>query len=605
MLYRRLMPAAPRHFDVWNLAGLVAYQQHRLADAIEWLGKAQRLNPRHAVCAMHYGLALLAAKRPAEAGTHLRRAIELDPKHAEGWENWAYFLKTQDRLDEAIVAHEKVSALRPDYARGWYNFGLTLSLVGRAGEALACHERALAAEPRFASAHFGRGQALLEQHRVAESVAAYDAGLALDPGRHEARSHRLLALHGVEGLTPEQIFAEHVAYGRAVGQPPARTWPNAAEPDRRLRVAVLSPDLREHSCAYFIEPILRQLDRGAFELYLYHDHFREDATTARLRPLAAVWRNFVGQPGDAVEASIRADAPDILIDLAGHTGLTSRLPLFARRLAPVQINYLGYPDTTGVPAMDYRFTDLLADPMGGADDLATEKLVRFAPTAWCYAPPGDAPPVAPLPSAAKGHVTFGCFNKPAKITDAMVALWSRVLRAVSDSRLRLKGAGFTSPEQQARFAARFAPHGIGPERLEFAERTPTNREHLACYGEIDIALDTAPYNGTTTTCEALWMGVPTVTLVGDRHMARVSASLLTAAGHAEWVAPDPAGYVARAVALAGDPAALAAIRAGLRDDLRRGPLLDAAGQAGRFGAALRETWHDWCAAQGAALCVSP
>jgi len=177
-------------------------------------------------------------------------------------------------------------------------------------------------------------------------------------------------------------------------------------------------------------------------------------------------------------------------------------------------------------------------------------------------------------------------------------------------RCQIPGCGsrapaYTSPEQQARFAARFAPHGIGPERLEFAERTPTNREHLACYGEIDIALDTAPYNGTTTTCEALWMGVPTVTLAGDRHMARVSASLLTAAGHAEWVAPDAAGYVARAVALADNPVALAAIRAGLRDDLRRGPLLDAAGQAGRFGEALRETWLEWCRAQEAVLCVSP
>ena len=599
------MPAAPRHFDVWNLAGLVAYQQQRLDDAIAWLGKAQTLNPAHAVCTMHYGLALLAARRPTEAGKYLQRATSLEPSRAETWENWAYFLKTQDRLDEAVVAHEKVAALRPDYGRGWYNFGLTLSLLGRAGDALACHDRALRAEPKLASAHFGRGQALLEQHRVAESVAAYDAGLLLEPSRHEARSHRLLALHALEGLTREQLFAEHVAYGRAVGKSPARTWSQLADPDRRLRVAVLSPDLREHSCAYFIEPILRHLDREAFELYLYHDHFREDATTARLRTLAAVWRNFVGQPGDAVEAVIRADAPDLIIDLAGHTGLVSRLPLFARRLAPVQVNYLGYPNTTGVPAMDCRLTDEVADPTGLADDFATEKLVRFAPTAWCFAPAADSPPVSPSPCLGKGHVTFGCFNKPAKITDATVALWSRVLHAVPESRLMLKGAGFTSSGQRARFAARFAPHGISAQRLEFAERTPTNREHLACYSEIDIALDTAPYNGTTTTCESLWMGVPTVALIGDRHMARVSASLLAAAGHAEWAAPDEDGYVARSVALAQDQAALASIRAGLRDDLRRGPLLDEVGQARLFGAALRDMWFEWCRTREVSLCLVP
>jgi predicted O-linked N-acetylglucosamine transferase (SPINDLY family) len=595
------MPAAPRHFDVWNLAGLVAYQQQRLDDAIKWLGKAHGLNPTHAVCAMHYGLALLAARRATEAGKYLQQATALEPAQAEAWENWAYFLKTQDRLDEAVAAHEKVAALRPYYGRGWYNFGLTLSLLGRAADALACHDRALRAEPKLASAHFGRGQALLEQHRVAEAVAAYDAGLVLDPGRHEARSHRLLALHALEGLTREQLFAEHLAYGRAVGRPPARTWSQSAEPDRRLRVAVLSLDLREHSCAYFIEPILRHLDPAAFELYLYHDHFREDATTVRLKALATVWRNFVGQPGETVEAVIRADAPDILIDLAGHTGLTSRLPLLARRLAPVQINYLGYPNTTGVPAMDYRFTDEVADPTGPADELATEKLVRFAPTAWCFAPAADAPPVGPSPCLSKGHVTFGCFNKPAKITDATVALWSRVLQAVPESRLMLKGAGFTAPGQKTRFAARFAPYGIAASRLEFAERTPTNREHLACYGEIDIALDTAPYNGTTTTCESLWMGVPTVALIGDRHMARVSASLLAAAGHADWATPDADAYVARATELARIPAGLAAIRAGLRDDLRRGPLLDEPGQARRFGEALRDTWAEWCRTQDASL----
>lgn len=602
--YRRLMPAAPRHFDVWNLAGLVAYQRHRLDDAIKWLGKAHALNPGHAGCPMHCGLALLAAKRPAEAGPYLQRAIEIDPNYAEGWENWAYFLKTQDRLDDAIAAHQRVAALRPGYARGWYNFGLTLSFVGRSAEALACHERALAVDPSYRAAIFGRAQALHQLHRLAEAVADYDRYLALEPAAHEARSYRLFALHFMAGVTRERLFAEHVSYGEAVGGEPVRALPNEPEPGRRLRVAILSPDLREHSCAYFIEPLLRHLDREAFELYLYHDHFREDDVSARLRALAAVWRNFVGQPGDAVEEIIRADAPDILIDLAGHTGMTNRIPLFARRLAPVQITYLGYPDTTGLPAMDCRFTDDLADPVGEADEFATERLVRFAPTAWCYAPPPDAPEVAPLPWTRRGHVTFGCFNTPGKINAAVVALWAQVLHAVPGATLRLKGAGFSAPEKRAGFAARFAPHGIGAERLEFAERTPTNAAHLACYHDIDIALDTAPYNGTTTTCEALWMGVPTISIVGDCHMARVGLSLLTAAGHADWAAPDAAGYVARAAALASDPMALASIRAGLRDDLRRGPLLDAVGQAERFGAALRETWTDWCRREEATSLVS-
>lgn len=369
-------------------------------------------------------------------------------------------------------------------------------------------------------------------------------------------------------------------------------------------MAILSPDFREHSCAYFIEPILRHLDRERFELYLYHDHFREDAVSARLRGFAAVWRNFVGQSGDAVEMAIRADAPDILIDLAGHTGMTNRIPLFARRLAPVQITYLGYPNTTGLPAMDYRFTDTIADPLEDADRFATERLVRFAPTGWTYAPPADAPAVSAGPCLTRGHITFGCFNTPAKITDSIVALWSRVLIAVPGSRLRLKGAGFSAPAQRALYAARFALHGVAAEQLEFVERTATNAAHLACYHDIDIALDTAPYNGTTTTCEALWMGVPVVSLVGEQHMARVGASLLAAAGHADWAVVSADAYVRCAVELAGDSARLAAIRTGLRGDLLRGPLLDHAGQAELFGAALRRTWSDWCAQQEPALCIS-
>jgi len=274
--------------------------------------------------------------------------------------------------------------------------------------------------------------------------------------------------------------------------------------------------------------------------------------------------------------------------------MTNRLPLFARRLAPVQVTYLGYPNTTGLPAMDYRFTDAVADPAGEADRFATERLVRFAPTAWAYAPPADAPAPGAPPVLTRGHVTFGCFNNPAKITDSMLQVWARIMAAVPDSRLCLKGAGLADPAQRQRYAACFAAVGVAPDRLELLDRTPDTTSHLACYHGIDIALDTAPYNGTTTTCEALWMGVPVVALVGDRHMARVSASLLGACEHREWAAATAADYVACAVRLATDPAGLASIRANLRGELQRSPLLDHAGQAARFGDALRECWQNWC-----------
>ena len=593
-LYRQARVAAPRSFDVLHLSGLVAYQQGRLAEAVDLLGRAHKISECHHVCEMRFALALLALKRTGEAEAHFRHAVEVKPDFHEGWDNLAYCLKMQDRLAEAITCHRRVVALSPDYAVGWFNYGLTLSLFGRSAEALTCHDRSLLADPGYAKGHFGRAQALQQAHRIPEAIESYGKYLLLKPEHHEARSYRLYALRNLDGISREENFAEHVAFGRAVGTPKSPILPNPPDANRRLRLAVLSPDLRDHSCSFFLEPLLAHLDRGQFELYLYHDHFREDAVSERFKSLAAVWRNMIGQPESTVEKIIRADSPDILIDLAGHTGVTNRLPLFARRLAPVQITYLGYPDTTGLSAMDYRFTDAVADPRGDAEKFATEKLVRFSSTAWSYAPPPEAPDVAPLPSLTRGHVTFGCFNSLAKVTDTLLSLWARVLHAVPNSRLNLKGTDLSDPTVQARYHERFFRCGVPVDRVSLLERTADRKAHLALYNQIDVALDTAPYHGTTTTCEALWMGVPVVSLVGDRHMSRVGASLITAIGHPEWLAQTPDDYVSVALALAEDAERLAEIRAGLRNDLQASDLLDHQGQGQRFGASLRECWGEWC-----------
>lgn len=604
-LYAQARASAPRQFDVVHLSGTVAYQQGRIPEALELLSLARTLNPKSAPCAMRLALALIAAGRKADAEAHLRAAVQIDPEFFEAWDNLAFCLKTQDRLKEAVACHARVIALQPDHAPGWYNYGLTLSLLGRVGEALQCHERALAVTPGYARGHYGRAQALQQAHRIPEAIAAYGRYLELEPAAHEARSYRLFALNNLDTLTREQLFAEHVAYGKAVGEKPVPDFPNAPEAGRRLRLAILSPDLRAHSCAHFIEPLLRHLDPAQFELCLYHDHFREDAVSARLKQRAAIWRNFVGQSGNALEQAVRADAPDILIDLCGHTGMTNRLALFARHLAPVQVSYLGYPNTTGLAAIGWRLTDAIADPEGEADAFATEKLVRFAPTAWAYAPAANTPaPNAPpcITGTATGlgagrPVTFGCFNNLTKITDTMLTVWGRLLATVPDSRLVLKGRGLSEDAVRQRYLERFAACGLPADRVDLLERTAGTAEHVALYHQVDIALDSFPYHGTTTTCESLWMGVPVVTLLGDRHVARVSASLLHAIGHPEWVATTPDEYVGIAARLAADPTRLASIRAGLRDEMLVSPLLDHAGQSARFGAALRGCWNDWCVRQ--------
>jgi predicted O-linked N-acetylglucosamine transferase (SPINDLY family) len=627
-LYARARVAAPVNFDALHLSGLLAHQEGRFADAAALLRRALQLNPQSALCAMRLGLACAALGEPAAAEGHLRAAVARDPGLAEAWCNLGVTLWTLSRPADAQAAYARALALRPDYAEahdrlgallsetegfaaavphfrravelqpeqltGWANLGAALAQSGGTAEALACFERVLAREPAHVLALTGRALVQQETGRVAEAVAGYAAVLARHPRQHEARSGRLLALHYLDGVSREDLFADHAAFGTVAGQLPSRPLPNLPEPGRRLRLGFLSPDLRAHSVAYFLEPLLAHLDPGQFETYLYHDHPRVDAMSARLQAHAAVWRQFAGQSHEAVEAVIRADAPDVLVDLAGHTG-RNRLPLFARRLAPVQLTYLGYPDTTGLRAMDYRFVDVLTDPVGDADPFHTEQLVRFAPTAWAYQPPAAAPVPAPRPCAAGTPVTFGCFNNFAKVTDPTLRAWARLLAAVPGSRLLLKGHGLDTPGLAAGLRARFAALGLDAARIGLLGRTPGVAEHLALYQGVDVALDTFPYHGTTTTCEALWMGVPVVTLAGDRHASRVGASLLSAVGHPEWIARSWDDYIRLAAELVHDPARLAGQGQALRDKMRASPLLDHAGQGARFGAALRACWVHWCA----------
>ncbi len=617
--YARIRAAAPRNFDAAHLAGTLALQQGRLDAAAAALAQARRLDPRSAVCALRLGVALGALGRPAEAEAELRAALGLDAALPEAWFHLGRSLEQQGQTDEAIAATERALAARPSYAeasdqlgallagsrgqaaaephfrrateqepgfaRAWCNLGISLITLGRLTEAITCLERSLALDPQLQHAWAGKGLALERCYRISEAVEAYGRALAGDPGNHQARSARLLALHYLGGLTSGALRREHEAFGeRAEGaaQPPVEAFLPISE--RRLRVGFLSPNLRAHAVAHFFEPLLAHLDRDRFEVFLYHDHPLMDATSARLRHMAAHWRHVAGQTPSALKARLRADRLDLLVDLAGHTEL-NRLPLFAERLAPVQATYLGYPDTTGLRSMDFRLVDGITDPEG-AEELCTEELMRFAPTAWCYAPPAEAPLRSPPPSAGGQPVTFGCFNNFAKVTDETLAVWGRVLAAVPGSRLLLKSFGLGAPALQAAARRRLAAAGIDPARAELLDHAASLAEHLATYARVDIALDTFPYHGTTTTCEALWMGVPVVTLAGDRHASRVGVSLLSAVGRTDWIASDGDSYTRIAAALAGDPAGLAAARTDLRDELRRSPLLDHAGQGERFGAAL-------------------
>ena len=585
-IYERLLRARPYDFQLNHLLGALRQEQGRPREALELLEKACRLRPLSAPTFMCRGLALDSLGRHADAERSLRAAVGMDPGNFDLWGNLAAHYVIVGRMPEAIDAFKRSIALKPDYAHAWTGLGTALHLSGRPEEGVVCHTRALELEPRQIRAHFARGQAYQACHSVAEAIADFNAQLVINPDHHQARSFRLFLLNYGEGLSREALFAEHLAYGRAIEAEVARAGGSRDFSTRvrrpgKLRIAFLSPDFRVHSVAFFIEPILRHLDRTRFEILLYHDHFATDAMTGRLRGLADVWRQFAGQATRVVEAAVREDDPDVLVDLAGHTGF-NRLDLFAQRAAPVQVSYLGYPNTTGLRAVDYRFTDAIVDPVGVADRLHTERLIRFAPTAWAYVPPVDAPAPGPAPGGSGAPITFGSFNALSKLSPSTIRVWKELLEAVPQSRLLVKSVGLV-PE---RWSRTLAAAGLDPARIELLRETASIADHLALYARIDVALDPFPYNGTTTSVEALWMGVPLVTLAGDRHAGRVGASLLTAIGHPEWIARSEADYVRLAAELAADQRRRQDLRTGLREQMLGSPLMDHRGQAARFGDAL-------------------
>jgi protein O-GlcNAc transferase len=355
----------------------------------------------------------------------------------------------------------------------------------------------------------------------------------------------------------------------------------------------VSPDLRSHSVAFFVEPLLKTHDRARFDVFCYADVRHPDAVTERLKGLTDHWRDIVGLDDVEVARLICEDRVDILVDLAGHTA-HNRLLVFARKPAPIQIAYLGYPNTRGFDDMDYWLTDALADPPGESGRFYVEEIVRLPNGFNCYQPPPQSPPVSPLPALETGHINLGSFNNATKINEGVIACWAAILHAVPQARLILKARALADRQTRKRLEQYFIGYGIPVERVEMIGWIPASADHLELYDRVDIALDTFPYNGHTTTCEALWMGVPVITLAGKVHAGRVGVSLLTQAGLSELIAESPQAYVDMAVGLTRDRERLAELRQGLRGRIKRSPLTDATGLTCAIEAAYRTMWQTWC-----------
>uniref|UniRef100_C6E7I2 protein O-GlcNAc transferase n=1 Tax=Geobacter sp. (strain M21) TaxID=443144 RepID=C6E7I2_GEOSM len=533
-----------------------------------------------------YLLAVLVGEQghPDQAAKLLRQALRAEPENVKALNALGVALQQMGERDQAAACYGEALRIDPRFQEARVNLALFLKVGMRLAEAEALLSRGIALEPASVRLRYNYANVLHYQGRSLEAAGAYREVLRLDPQHLDARQNLLFALHYSPQFSDRRIFAEHL---RAARSAPFRLPPSPSVPRRggRIRIGYLSPDFRSHAVASFIEPVLKAHDRERFEIFCYANLPRPDRVTERVKALSEHWRDLYNIPDQIAALMIAADALDVLIDLAGHTS-GNRLPLFARRPAPLQITWIGYPDTTGLKQMDYRITDRHADPPGKSERYHTETLLRLPRSFSCFLPPQEAPEVAPVPCLATGAVTFGSFNNLAKVTPETIALWCRVLDAVPGSRLLLKGRPFADSGVRERIASLFARGGIAGERVELHPGEPENSAHLAQYGRVDIALDTFPYNGTTTTCEALWMGVPVVTLAGTRHAARTGASILTNCGLDELVAEDEGEYLEIARRLAADRGRLSEFRKGARERLAASPLLDAAGVTRELEAAL-------------------
>lgn len=497
--------------------------------------------------------ALLAAKRPSEAVDRARRTFE----------------KSRNSPGTSLL------------------LAAALLHVGRVSECAAFLQERIEAGQKGDDLLGVRASALLAMGRSDEAASLLLAILAGSPGHPIALSLLASVLTNVPGTTPEEHFRVHAEYGRAMEKRPSpgRARERSAIREVPLTIALVSSDLHEHSVARFVEPIVRHADRSRVRVVLISMGTRRDSTSKRLESLASAWRELRPMSGQRLQEICAAEKVDVLIELGGHM-TNSPLPFMIPRVAALQGSAIGYPNTTGLPTIDFRIVDSITDPPGQSDAFATEKLLRIDPCFLCFQPPEDAPDVSTLPAQRNGYVTFGSFNALSKLHDAMLADWAELLGRVKGSRLHVKALALDDPGTRTEIAERAAQMGIAPDRLTLLGKKNSTREHLACYHGIDIALDTFPYHGTTTTCEALWMGVPVVSRAGGTHASRVGASLLSAAGVSDLIAADRDSYLSIAESLSRDLPALATLRAGLREKVRSSPLCDGAAYAERWAEAI-------------------
>lgn len=591
---RQALALRPDYGDGWYNLGNAHRSQSHLAEALQAYAQAVRLSPNNANAHNNMGLTLLDLGRTEEAAARFLEAHRVAPHLPESAYNLGDALKRLGRLVEARGWLERALAIRPDYAEAHFQMANVIGKLGDTPGSEACLRRAVECKPSLSEAWFNLGNLLLELGQTAEGFACLEKAIHHKPGFTDPHTNLVFMTQCMPDKTIEDVLAVHKWWDELHGRPLAGrlpALPRPTEPGRRLRVGYVSADFGRHPIGYFLLPVMPHHDRTRFEIFCYSQRAEHDEFTRRFQETTDHWIDIRGMDDEALARRIRADGIHILVDLSGHTG-GNRLKAFAMKAAPVQATWAGYVGTTGLSAMDWLIGDRFETPEG-TDHLHVEKVWRMPHGYVAYLPPEDAPPVGPLPALGNGFVTFGSFNNISKLNPRVIALWSRVLREVPESRLLLRYKKMDLPEQRARFEPQFRAHGIDPARVEFMG-AGGHADFMATYNRVDIGLDPFPFSGGLTTLESLYMGVPVITLGGDRFSARHAKSHISNAGHPELVVEGEDAYVALAKALAADHGRLEHYRRTLRDDLLASPLCDGPGFARDLETAFREMWRQAC-----------
>lgn len=594
--YQRALMLKPNFAQAHNNLGNALQARGQTEEAIGCYQRAVQLMPRFAQGHKNLGDALQSRGRLDQAIRAYRQALQIDPNLTEAHANLGNALLSKNGTADAQVCFERALQIRPDDADAVNGLGNAFHAQGKLDESEECYRRACAIKPDFSTPRYNLGVTLQAQGRVAEAQEHYREALRMKPDDQIAHSTYLGSLSYTQSVKPTEMLQEHRRW--AERHVPADLQvaghENTPEPERRLRVGYVSPDFRSHAVAFFLEPILYHHDRSQIEVFCYCDVAAPDWETAYLRTLPNQWREIYGMPDAQLVDLIRKDQIDILLEMAGHTA-GNRLLAFARKPSPIQASYLGYPSTTGLPAIDYRIVDAVTDPPG-EPNCHSEELVRLDPVFCCYTPPKNAPRPKGPPVKRTDSITFGSLHKLEKLNDDVLELWCRIMNDVAGSRFLIV-RNTLGNNVEGRLREQFRKRRIGDERVEFRRIEAVRMQHLRLYDEIDVALDPFPWNGHTTACEALWMGAPVVALRGDRHSARMVASVLSCLGLHELIGETPDDYHRIAVGLARDVNRLDDYRVGLRTRLFESRLCDGETFTRGLEQAYRQMWRAWCSKQ--------